>query len=79
MPMISTWIAWRYFRSRRSERFLSFLTTTSILGVTIGVLALIVVLSIMCGFHRELTERLLVLHAHVLLRAPDSAQDDLTR
>jgi len=77
--MISTWIAWRYFRSRRSERFLSFLTTTSILGVTIGVLALIVVLSIMCGFHRELTERLLGLHAHVLLRAPDSAQDDLTR
>ena len=46
------WIAWRYLWGRKSERFVSLISVISILGVAIGVAALIVVLAVMSGLIR---------------------------
>jgi lipoprotein-releasing system permease protein len=54
-----------YTRARRRNGFVSFLSASSILGVALGVAALIVVLSVMNGFQKELRERILGVVAHV--------------
>lgn len=58
----------RYLRST-GNRFLSFISTISMLGVAIGVAVLIVVLSVMNGFERELRSRILSMTAHGTLTA----------
>lgn len=60
-------IALRHLRSRKRERFISAATFICILGITLGVMALIVVLSVMNGFQEVIKERLLSLSAHVLV------------
>ncbi len=54
----------RYLRARTHNRFVSFISTISIVGVAVGVAVLIVVLSVMNGFERELRERILGMTAH---------------
>ena len=54
----------RYVRARTHRFFVSFITWVSLLGVCLGVAALIVVLSVMNGFEGELRDRLLALSAH---------------
>lgn len=61
------WVGFRYLRSKKNSRFLSFITTLSILGVCIGVTAMIVVLSVMDGFEAELKKRLMSTDLHVLV------------
>ena len=58
----------RYLRST-GNRFLSFISLMSMLGVAIGVAVLIVVLSVMNGFERELRERILSVTSHATLTA----------
>jgi lipoprotein-releasing system permease protein len=58
----------RYLRSS-GNRFLSFISLTSMLGVAIGVAVLIVVLSVMNGFERELRERILSVTSHATVTA----------
>lgn len=60
-----TWVAWRYLVNRRGKSGLSVMTTISIVGVTIGVAALIVVLSVMGGFEQDLKEKMLRGQPHV--------------
>ena len=55
----------RYTRARRRNRFISFISLTSVLGIALGVWALITVLSIMNGFERELRDRILAAASHV--------------
>jgi len=62
-------IARRYFKSKRKTGFISLITYISIGGVTIGVAALIIVLSIMNGFENEVRERFLGFDAHIRLQA----------
>ncbi|MCX7846662.1 MAG: lipoprotein-releasing ABC transporter permease subunit [bacterium] len=63
--------AFRYLvRSRSHKGFVSFFTFISILCVTIGVAALIVVLAVMTGFERELKERVIGMYAHVTVLGP---------
>ncbi len=57
-------IGLRYIRAKRRTRFISFITGTSILGIIIGVWALISVLSVMNGFERELRDRILTVASH---------------
>lgn len=52
-------IGLRYTRARRRHQFISFVSAISLLGMIIGVMALIVVLSVMNGFAREMHERIL--------------------
>jgi lipoprotein-releasing system permease protein len=53
-------IAWRYLRSRRGSRLLSFISVIAIGGVVVGVSALIVVMGIMNGLQRDLREKILI-------------------
>ena len=52
-------VAFRYFRIRRKEKFISLISVISILGVAVGVAALIVVLAVMSGFDTELKKRII--------------------
>lgn len=63
----SRWIGMRYLRSKKSSSFLSFITLLSILGVGLGVTAMIVVLSVMDGFEAELKKRLMATELHILV------------
>ncbi len=56
---LSLFVGWRYTRANRSNHFISFISLVSTLGLMLGVAALIVVLSVMNGFDRELKERIL--------------------
>jgi lipoprotein-releasing system permease protein len=58
------WIGSRYVRSRSSNSFVSLISAISMLGIAIAVSVLIVVLSVVNGFERELKERLLAMTAH---------------
>ena len=59
----------RYLRASRGNRFVSFISTISMAGVAIGVAVLIVVLSVMNGFEREVRERILSLTSHASITA----------
>lgn len=57
----------RYLRAGRGNRFISFISVISMIGVAIGVAVLIVVLSVMNGFEQELRSRILSLTSHATL------------
>jgi lipoprotein-releasing system permease protein len=69
-PLI-IFIGLRYTRARRRTRFISFITLTSILGIALGVTALITVLSVMNGFEAELRDRILGMTSHATISGPD--------
>src|SRR5574343_1915008 len=61
-------IGWRYTRAGRAGRrngFISFISFVSVIGIALGVAALIIVLSVMNGFQKEVRERMLAAIAHV--------------
>lgn len=62
-------IGLRYTRAKRRNHFISFISLTSILGLTLGVAVLITVLSVMNGFDRELKNRILGMVPHASLNA----------
>ncbi len=62
-------LALRYLRPRRS--FVSVITLLSLLGVTLGVLVLVVVLAVMAGFERELQEKIIGFNAHLVVSNGD--------
>lgn len=64
---LECFIAARYVRSRRRKGFISFISLASMLGIAVGVAALIVILSVMNGFEGELRTRLLSMTAHASL------------
>jgi lipoprotein-releasing system permease protein len=69
-------IGWRYTRSGRSGRrngFISFISGVSMLGIGLGVAALIIVLSVMNGFQKEVRDRMLSVVAHVEVYAGNGA------
>jgi lipoprotein-releasing system permease protein len=69
-------IGLRYSGARTHRFFVSFITWVSLLGVAVGVAALIVILSVMNGFESELRSRLLALSAPVTLSAPSEPLRD---
>ena len=70
------WIATRYTRLKNTNNFISFISLTSIIGITLGVMALIVVLSVMNGFQSELKERILSVASHLEITKPGSGIRD---
>jgi lipoprotein-releasing system permease protein len=58
-------IAGRYLRSRRNAGFFSFIAAIAIIGVTLGTATLIVALSVLGGFEREITEKVIGFTSHV--------------
>lgn len=61
------YIGLRYTRAKRRTQFISFITLTSVMGIALGVTALITVLSVMNGFEAELRHRILGMTAHATL------------
>jgi len=58
-------IALRYLKSRRSSRLLSLITVIAVGGITVGVMALVVVLGVMNGLQNDLREKILVVNPHL--------------
>jgi len=60
-------IALRYLKSKKKHRGISFNTVISTGGVAVGVMALLVVLSVMSGFHEDLRKKILGVNAHIVV------------
>jgi len=69
-------IGLRYTRAKRRNHFISFISMTSMAGIALGVMALIVVLSVMNGFQAELRERILGVASHMEISGPDGRLND---
>jgi lipoprotein-releasing system permease protein len=74
------WIGWRYVRAKRrtagGNRFISFISGLSAIGIALGVWALVVVISVMNGFQREVRDRMLSVIPHIEVNASNGAMDD---
>ena len=66
-------VASRYFKAKRTQAIVSLTSFLSIMGVALGVMALIVVLSVMKGFERDLSSRILKFQPHILIQSPNGA------
>jgi lipoprotein-releasing system permease protein len=66
-------IGLRYTRAKRRNHFISFISLISMLGITLGIVVLIVVLSVMNGFHQEIKKRILGMTSHATISDPNSA------
>ncbi len=73
---VELFVGFRYLRAKRRTRFVSFITLISLLGIAVGVAALIVILSVMNGFESELRNRLLSMSAHGHVTGPDGVTDN---
>jgi lipoprotein-releasing system permease protein len=76
-------LGWRYTRAGRATRrngFISFISGVSMLGIALGVAALIIVLSVMNGFQKEVRDRMLAVVSHIEIFAPNGeALPDVAR
>ena len=73
---LSVYIGTRYTRAKRRNHFISFISMTSMLGVALGVAALITVLSVMNGFEKELRERILGMTSHAFVTGSGGTLSD---
>ena len=65
--MYELFLGLRYLKAKRKQRFISVITIISVLGVMVGVMALVVVLSVMNGFRSDLMNKILGVNSHVLV------------
>lgn len=75
---ISRYIGLRYLRARHTQRFVSVLSLISVIGIALGVIAIITVISVMNGFQDELRTRLLGVASHLVASRPTSVEIDWT-
>ncbi len=68
---LELYIGLRYTRAKRRNHFISFISVSSMLGIMLGVMALITVMSVMNGFHKEVRERILGMASHATISAVD--------
>ena len=69
-------IGLRYLRAKRRNGFISFISMASILGIALGVAALITTLAVMTGFQREIRDRMLQMAAHATITADGVAMEN---
>lgn len=69
MAGYEVWMGRRYVRARSDNRFVSLISAISMAGIAIAVAVLIVVLSVVNGFERELRDRLLAMSAHATIES----------
>ena len=67
MRFIPFYIAYKYLRSKKSSRFTSIISKSSVIGISLGIAAIIVVMSIMNGFHSEMRDKILSMVSHVIV------------
>jgi len=73
---LALFVGLRYTRARRSKHFISFISLASMVGIAIGVLVLITVLSVMNGFEQAMRDRILGMLAHVTVSQTDTLVED---
>ena len=67
---IEAFISWRYLATKRKEKFISLISVISILGIAIGVAALIVVIGVMTGFDKDLRDKIIGNYSHITITSP---------
>lgn len=72
---IPLYIGLRYTRAKRRNQFISFISAFSLIGMALGVMALIIVLSVMNGFDREMKERILNVIPHGFIDQQPAVKD----
>ncbi len=75
MNKTAAWIGLRYLRARQGSRFVGFISGIAMSGIALGVFTLIVVLSVMNGFERDLSRRILDVVAHATLEGDGGRLD----
>jgi lipoprotein-releasing system permease protein len=73
---LEVFIGLRYTRAKRRNHFISFISLVSILGIAVGVTALITVISVMNGFDKELKDRILGMVSHATIEGVDRTVHD---
>jgi lipoprotein-releasing system permease protein len=73
---LELFIGLRYTRAKRRNHFISFISLVSMLGIAVGVTALITVISVMNGFEKELTDRILGMVAHATISGVNESVHD---
>jgi lipoprotein-releasing system permease protein len=73
---VSFFIAWRYLLTRRKEKFISLISVISVLGVAIGVMALIVVIAVMSGFDNDLRDKIIGNYSHITVGKYDGMSNE---
>ncbi|MFO8032423.1 MAG: lipoprotein-releasing ABC transporter permease subunit [Desulfohalobiaceae bacterium] len=76
MRTVELFIALRYLLTRRKHSFISAISLMSILGVALGVAALIIVLGVMNGFSHNLQEKILGMTPHIMVRSSQQTMQD---
>lgn len=74
-----TFIGGRYLRAKQKQTFISLITFLSVAGVTLGVMALIVVIAVMAGFESDLKGRILGIESHLVITPQDGPVPDYRR
>lgn len=69
-------IAFRYLRSKRKESFISIVSGFSLIGIALGVATIIIVMSVMNGYHVELLKRILGINGHITITNSTSTIKD---
>jgi len=69
-------ISWRYLATKRKEKFISLISIISILGVAIGVTALIVVIAVMAGFDKDLRDKIVGNYSHITIMRYNKGMDN---
>jgi len=76
MSKTAAWIGLRYLRARSENRFVGFISVIAMAGIALGVMVLIAVLSVMNGFERDLSRRILDIVAHATIEGDGGRLDD---
>jgi lipoprotein-releasing system permease protein len=76
--MYEWFISFRYLRARHKQRFISLISLISVAGITVGVMALIVVLAVYSGFTDGLRDQILGINSHIIVQEPNGTMDDYT-
>ena len=69
-------VGMRYTRAKRKNHFISFISLTSMIGIALGVAALIIVLSVMNGFQKDLRTRILGVASHLEITGSNNTLED---
>ena len=73
---VETYIGWRYLKAKRKQAFISLITVISLLGVALGVAAMIVVIAVMSGFENDLKTKILGVNSHIVVLADGRSLDN---
>ncbi len=73
---LELFISLRYLATKRKEKFISLISVISVLGVAIGVMALIIVIAVMTGFDKDLRDKIVGNYSHITISSPAGIENN---